>query len=313
MTVVVSLLNGLEKVLRNWQVVILLVVVQLTAAVLMSSPLAVLVHQQWDHSLVGEHAGLQDADPGFERTVWEENLVSRIFLLRGIYGGFQLWVAALVYIAISLLILAGVLPLYTGLDLKFSWERFWTNASRYFRSFLGLALIAALLFWAADFASVTLDAFIADAVAGSDDEPMVFLTSVVITGGFRFIVFGLIVLVFQYAKAIAASEGLRNIFYLTRKAFTFVSRYFFGAALLFVILSLLELGINALDVAVWYYVLPGSEFWVHMTWLAAVTVLLVIIKLAFLAGAMKFFDETQRRTDDRWRVQLDSGSYGAAY
>jgi hypothetical protein len=312
-TFLFALVKGIEKVVRNWQVIVLLLIVQITLACLLAAPMGATLHKQWDHSMIGRQLATDGMDPGLYRSIWDETKAIHGGHLGVTYDSLLMWLAGILYVIVCILIIAGALPLYTGLDLKFTWDRFWVNASRYFRSYVGLAILAGILFFAADFAALTVDSLIAEAGANSDDEPMVFLTGVVLTGGFRFLLFGLIVLVFQYAKVVAAAESLRNIIYLVRKAFSFVSRHFLTAVLLFICLGLIDLGINALDTAVWYYLMPGLEIWIQWSWLIAVTALLVIVKLSMLSCQLQLFVEIRRRSGDRWRVQLDSDSYATEY
>ena len=267
-------------------------------------------HLQWDHSLVGDQLG---AHPGMESAVWDEVLIANAGRMDAIYGPALMLGAGAVYVLLSLLAVAGALPLYAGLDLKFNWERFWSDASRYFRPFLGLAVVAAFLFLAADWAAELVDALIAESVAGSNDEPMLFTSSVLLSGGLRFGLFALIVMVFQYAKAIAAARQVRNIFFLVRRAFAFVSRHFLAALLLFSMFCLLELGINALDIAVWHFLLPGADTLAQWAWLAFVTALLVVNKLAFFAGQLLFYTETRRRADEHGSISIAEADYAAEY
>jgi hypothetical protein len=305
----ITLLQGLAKAFRYWQPILLLVVVQLLLAWMMAWPLAVEMHARWDHSTITENL---DKLPAMRGMVLDELLSAEKESLDRNLSPLFTSLTGVVYILFSMLALAGILPLYVGLDLKFNWDRFWVNASRYFRPFIGLAIIAALLFWAADLASGVLNTLVNEALAGSDDEFSIFVTGVVVTAGFRFLMFALIVLVFQYAKVIAAAEGLRNIIYLVRKGLWFVSRHFVIALMLFSLLGLIEFGVTALDAAVWYYVLPGADGIVGWIWLALVSFLLVGVKLSFFSSQLLYYVEATRRASDGVRVELDTGSYEPA-
>ena len=311
MLVLIALIKGLAKAFRNWQAIAMLALVQLLLAWLIAAPLTSELHERWDNSMLpgAEPAALPQADT----VAWDEALISRESELGGIYNSLVLPVTGLAYILFSALVLAGVLPLFSGLDLKFNWDRFWGNASRFFRPFVGLALIAALLFWAADTAALVLDDLVNDALAGNDDEASVFITGVLVTGAFRFLLFAMLVMVFQYAKAVAATEGLRNIIYLTRKAVSFVSRHFVTALMLFILLGAIEFGVLALDAAVWHFALPGADAAFAWAWLVVVTVLLVGLKLSFYASQLLLYVEISRRTSEGVRVDLDTGQYNAAY
>ena len=313
MTVVLSLAKGISKALRNWQVIALLVLVQLVVAFLLSVPLSSVLHQRWDRSLIGAQLASEGVDAGMERTVWDETLYGDRGHLHGLYSDLFMWVSGLVYALVCVLVIAGALPLYSGLDLKFSWDRFWANASRYFRPFFFLAIFAALLFWAADFGTVVVDSLMAEAGAGSDDEPMLFLTNVILTGGLRFLLFGFVVLVFQYAKVVAAAEQVRNIVYLIHKAFVFVGRHFLSAVLLFLVLSILELGVCAVDVAVWSYLLPRFDLAIRLAWLVLITVVLVVLKLSFFACQLNLYVDIRRRSGGLWRVGTETSRYAVEY
>lgn len=306
MTIVYSLLKGISRVLGNWRVIALLTLVQLVAAWLLAAPLGAELHARWDHSLAGEQL---DAMPGMEISLWDEILITKQQQFEGVYNVTFIVIAGLCYLMFSLLVISGALPLYAGLDLKFSWDRFWANASRYFRPFVGLAIVAALLFLAADLGAEIMNSVLSDAVATSDDEPTIFFTSVLLAGAFRFMLFALIVLVFQYAKAIAAAEGLRNIIYLIRKALGFVARHFLSVLLLFAILGAIEISVTALDAGVWHFLMPDAEGWMAWSWVVVITALLVTIKLSFLACQLHLYNETLRHADEQGRIHLSIESY----
>ena len=310
MTLLYSLVGGFMKALRYWQVVALLAALQLAAAWLLAVPFASELHRQWDHSLVGDQLG---AHPWMESAVWDEALIANAARMDAVYGPPMMFGAGAAYVLLSLLAVAGALPLYAGLDLKFNWERFWSDASRYFRPFLGLAVAAALLLLAADWAAELVDAFVAEAVADSNDEPTLFASRVLLNGGVRFGLFALIVMVFQYAKAIAAARQVRNLLFLIRRAFAFVSRHFLAALLLFSLFCLLELGINAMDAAAWHFLLPGADTPAQWAWVAFVTALLVVNKLAFFAGQLLFYTETRQRADEHGRISVVATDYDTEY
>lgn len=54
---------GIAKVLRYWQVVLLIVILQLFAGWLLAYPLTSSMHATWDHSLMGEHVARGDFLP----------------------------------------------------------------------------------------------------------------------------------------------------------------------------------------------------------------------------------------------------------
>ena len=308
MILLVTLLKGLAKALRYWQPIALLVLLQLVLAWLMASPLASEMHRAWDHSTISDDL---ERLPAMQGIAVDELMLAGQSRYEANYNPLFMAIAGVIIILCSMLVLAGVLPLYSGLDLKFNWDRFWLNASRYFRPFIGLAILAALLFWAADLASELVDALVDDALAGSDDEFTLFVTGTLVTGAFRFLLFSLIVLVFQYAQVIAAAEGLRNIIYLTRKAFGFVSRFFVVALVLFSLLGMIEFGIVALDAAVWHYLLPGAESLFGWGWIVLVMILLTAVKLSFFSSQVLLYTEISRRASEGVRVELDSGNYEA--
>ena len=310
MIVLIPLLKGFVKTLRNWQVIAVLVLVQLIGAWLMAMPLTSEFHRAWDHSLLAEDSA---ARPELAGAALDEVLIERHEFLGAMYSPTFIAMSGLAYVLFSLMVLAGALPLYSGLDLKFSWDRFWANASRYFRPFVGLAIIAAVAFWAAAAAADLFEGAVKDALIGNNDEASVFITGVLVTGAFRFIIFSLVMMIFQYAKVIAAAEGLRNIIYLTRRAVVFVLRNFVVALVLFSLLGAIEVGIVALDSAVWHFVMPGAGNAVSLTWLVLMTAMLITVKLSFFSSQLLLFDEISRRASDGVRVDLDSRQYEAAY
>jgi hypothetical protein len=302
----ITLLKGMGKAFRYWQPVVLLVLVQLALAWIIAWPLASEMHARWDHSTISQNL---DTLPAMRGMVLDELLSAKRESLAPVYTPLFMSLAGIVYLLLSMLVLAGLLPLYSGLDLKFNWDRFWVNASRYFRPFIGLAIIATLLFWAADMASELVNSMVNDALASTNDEFSVFVTGVLVTGAFRFLLFSLIVLVFQYAKVIAAAEGLRNIIYLVRRAFWFVSRYFVIAVVVFSLLGLIEFSVIAIDAAVWHYLLPGVEDFVCWFWVALVSFVLIALKLSFFSSQLLLYMEVSRRAAEGVRVDLDTGSY----
>jgi len=308
--VLIPLLKGLVKTLRNWQVIAVLVLVQLIGAWLMAMPLTSEFHRAWDHSLLAEDGAER---PELASAAVDEVLIERHEFLGAMYSRTFIAMSGLAYVLFSILMLAGALPLYSGLDLKFSWDRFWANASRYFRPFVGLAVIAAVAFLAAGATADLFEGAVKDALIGNNDEASVFITGVLVTGAFRFIIFSLVVMVFQYAKVIAAAEGLRNIIYLIRRAVVFVLRNFVVALVLFSLLGAIEVGIVALDSAVWNFVLQDAESAVSLTWLVLMTAMLITVKLSFFSSQLLLFDEISRRASDGVRVDLDSRQYEAAY
>lgn len=310
MNLIFSLVAGFAKVLRGWQAAALLALLQLVLAFLLSSPMAAEMHGRWDSSLVDENLASR---PQLQSTVWEEALPAGRELSGTLLSRPYLFAFAVIYIVLNILVLAGVVPLYTGLDLKFTWDRFWVNASRYFRVYIGLAVLAALLFWAADLSIGLFEDVVEEALAASDDEPMIFVTRLLVSGGLRLFVFSLIVLVFQYAKVISAAEEIRNVIYLVRRAFFFISRYFVSVFLLFAILSLLDLGLAAADVAIWYFALPDLAPPLHWAWLIGSTLLMVTIKLSFYACQLLLFVETLRRADDKGRISSYSDELTVNY
>lgn len=306
MFLLISIVSGIAKVFRYWQVVFLFVLVQLFFAWIFAVPLNSALHEAWDHSLIGSQAA---ADSSLQRVAWDELIAGDAASLGAVYSFSYMVLLGFGYLVVSVLFVGGALPLYGGFDLKFNWERFWGNASKYFRPFVGLAIIAALLFLVANLASTLVDDMLADAMVDSNDEPSIFITNVLVTGGFRFLFFSLIVMIFQYAKVIAATEHLRNVVYLTMKAFSFVTRNFLRVLVLFLLLALLEFGINALDVGVWFFLLAGQDTWVLTAWLVFITTLLIIVKLSFLSCQLTFYCEMRRRVEETGAIRIGDSNY----
>lgn len=297
---------GIAKVLRYWQVALLIVVLQLFAGWLLAFPLTSAMHETWDHSLLGEHVARGDFLPSVavgELLVHTGNEMSALYRLPFMiaFGG--------AYLVIQIFIIAGLLPLYSGLDLKFNWDRYWSDAARYFRPFLGLAIVAMFFFYGAHLLSTATLNLVTESVAGSNDEAAVFVSTVLFTTGFRFLLFSLVVMVFQYAKIISASEQLRNIIYLVRRAFAFVARNFLRALLLFFMLGLLEMGITAMDVAVWHYMLQDAGVVAQWIWIAVVTAALTMARLAFFSAQSVFFNEARRKESEAGSIRVSSGTY----
>lgn len=306
MVLLFTILAGLIKVLRYWQVLVLLVALQLGAAWLLGSPFATSIHTGWDHSLIADQLAAQNLQPV---TAWDEMLVGNAGTMALVYNTPQMLASGLAYLLISIFILAGALPLYSGLDLKFNWDRLWADAARYFRPFLGLAIIAAAFYFMLNSLTVIIDGMVAESMMNSDDELANFVSGVIFTGGLRFALFALVVMVFQYAKIVAASDQLRNVIYLVRRAFIFVSRHFVMAILLFFVIALVEFGITAMDLAVWHYLLPGSATWVQWTWLVVSTFLLVMVKMSYFSCQLMYYIESKRRETESSGVRLSSSSF----
>lgn len=309
MVLLFTLLTGLIKVLRYWQVLILLVALQLCAAWLLGSPFATSIHTSWDHSMI---AGQLNAQNIQQVTAWDEMLTGNATTMSLVYNTPQMLASGLAYLLISIFILAGTLPLYSGLDLKFNWDRLWADAARYFRPFLGLALIAGFFYFLINSFTVFVDGMVAESMSTSDDELANFVSGALFTGGLRFLLFALVVMLFQYAKIVAATDQLRNVIYLIRRAFIFVSRHFIMAILLFSVLALVEFGFNAMDLAVWHYLLPGSATWVQWTWLIVSTFLLMMMKMSYFACQLMYFVESKRRENESGSVRLSSSSFADA-
>lgn len=295
--------RGLAKVFRYWQIVVLLAVVQIFAAWLLAAPLASTMHHQWDHSLIGSQLTLR-AD--MKTLAVDELIVGHSVGLQGFYNTTFMFIAALGYILFNIWVIAGALRLYSGLDLKFNWDRFWSDASRFFRPFIGLAIIAAAMYFIADTISVGVNNLVADSLRNSNDEAANFLTGIVFTGALRFLLFYFVLLVFDYAKAISAAEQLRNVLYVMRSTVTFVSRNFFKVLVLFAILGLLEFGITALDVAVWQSFLTGADQVLRWGWLVLITLLLTAVKLGFLSCQLVYYVETSRRESESGGIRISS-------
>lgn len=255
MTILINFVSGLAKVLRYWQVIVLMVLVQIFAGWLLASPLSLSMHSQWDHSLMSIQV---QENPNINSALIDELLIQDSSQMEPIYKLPMMLVGGGGYLLFSIFLLAGALPLYSGLDLKFNWDRFWMDAARYFRPFIGLALIAFVLFLGVDYLANGVKDLVAKATAGSNDEASLFVSNVILVDGLRYFLFALVVLVFQYAKIVSASEQLRNIIYLVRQSFTFVIRNFFNVILLFIIISIVDFGICALDLAVWHYMIPDA-------------------------------------------------------
>lgn len=303
MILLITFFKGLAKVFRYWQIVALLAIIQIFAAWLLAAPLVTAVHQQWDHSLIGSQLGLV---AGMKVMVYDELLIGHSADLNGFYSTAFMFVVALGYILFNIWVVAGALRLYSGLDLKFNWDRFWSDASRFFRPFVGLAIIAAAMYFIVDTISVGVNNLVADSLRNSNDETANFLTGVVFTGGLRFLLFYFVLMVFDYAKAISAAEQLRNVIYVMRSTISFVARNFLKVLALFAILGLLEFGIASLDVAAWQYFLADAGQELRWGWLILITLLLSAVKLGFLSCQLVYYVETRRRESESGGIRISS-------
>jgi hypothetical protein len=241
--------------------------------------------------------------------VQDELLIASESSMEVIYRQPYFIVSGLGYLFVSMFILAGLLPLYAGLDLKFNWDRFWSDAARFIKPFIGLAIISVAFFALADLLSSITRSFVIESLANSNDEPVIFVSTILFTHALRFILFALVVMIFQYAKIISATEQLRNVIYLIRHAFSFVGRFFLKAIILYAILSALEFGVLILDISVWHYMLPKTDMWIQLLWIITATLLFVIVKFCFFACQSLFYEETRRVESESGSIRLGDSSY----
>lgn len=295
MSIIINFLSGVAKVLRYWQVIVLMVIAQLFAGWLLASPLSLSMHNSWDHSLIN---GAVAQNQVLTSTVVDELLIKNSDQMESIYKLPMMLVGGGGYLLFSIFLLAGAMPLYSGLDLKFNWDRFWSDAARYFRPFVGLAAIAFILFFGADYLANGVKNVVASSTAGSNDEASLFVSNVILVDGLRYFLFALIMLVFQYAKIVSAAEQLRNIIYLIRRSFSFVIKHFFKVILLFSVICLVDMGISALDMAVWQYMIADMGIGVQWFWLIFSTFLFGVIKFTYLAAQMVNFLDIKRRVSE---------------
>ena len=314
MSIIINFLSGIAKVLRYWQVIVLMVLVQIFAGWLLASPLSLSMHESWDQSLIHQNMA---ADPALASTVLDELLIKDSSHIESIYKLPMMLVGGGGYLLFSIFLLAGAMPLYSGLDLKFNWDRFWSDAARYFRPFIGLALISFVLFVGADYLAAGIRDLVSNATANSNDEASLFVSNVILVDGLRYFLFALIVLVFQYAKIVSAAEQLRNIIYLVRRSFSFVIRHFFKVFLLFLVISIIDAGICALDHAVWNYMIPDMGIEVQWVWLIVSTFIFGVVKFTYFAAQMVNFLDIRRRTSESAGIRgaslRNSGAYTSGY
>lgn len=290
---------------RYWNVIVLFVLVQLLFGWLFSQPLVVEMNSQWSHSLLPAEAGEHGI---LAASLWDELLIAISGGMDLYFSPFFLGGMALLYILVSMFLLAGTLPLYSGLDLKFNWERFLSDGARLFQPFLGLAVISVLLFVAADFASDSVRTLIQDSLADSNDEASKFISGVLFTGLLRFLLFSLVILLFQYAKIISASEQLRSVFYLLKNALSFFSRHFLLVLALFALVGVLELLFILLDTAVWHFMIPEESIVIRLIWLIASSSTFVFLKLLYFATQTMAYKEIKRTEYEANSVQEVSRS-----
>ena len=307
MQLLVTVISGFIKVWRYWQVLLILVVVQLFAAWLISVPMGETMQEQWDYSLIGE----QLSESGIlQSTVYEEFIIGNAGQMQNIYNKEIMIVYGVLLAIFSVFVLAGALPLYCGLDLKFHWDRLWSDSARFFKAFLGLSIISAIFLWLVHLLSNTINDLVANAIVNNNDELTVFITGTLFTNGLRFLLFSLIVMVFQYAKIASASEQLRNLIYLVTRAFSFVGRHFLKVLILFVMINILDIGMNLLDHAVWHYWIADSDIIVQWIWIIFVTIVLVSIKLSYFSSQLILYVETRRKESETGGVRISGGSGG---
>jgi hypothetical protein len=304
--IILTVVSGIGKVLRYWQAILLLAVVQLFAAWILANPLTSTIHDTWDHSMIVDSVTAGNMPLS---VVQDELLISSDSSMEIIYHRTLFIVTGLGYLFVSMFILAGLLPLYAGLDLKFNWDRFWSDAARFYKPFIGLAIISIAFYAAADFISNTTRSFVIDSLANSNDEAIVFIATVLFTHALRFILFALVVMIFQYAKIISATEQLRNVIYLIRRAFSFVGKFFLKIIILYAILSVLEFGVLLLDISVWHYMLAKTDMWIQLLWIVVATLLFVVVKFSFFACQSILYEETRRVESESGSIRLGDSSY----
>jgi len=280
------------RVLRYWNVILLLTIVQLAIGWIMSLPMAHSFGEAWNFSLLPS----QMQEQGFSATLaYQEVLTGAIVQQGNFYSVTMISILALLYLACVIFIIAGTLPLYGGLDLKFNWERFLSDGARFFRPFLLLAIISLLFFWLADVITTSITDLVNDSLAESNDEATIFFSGLIFTNVLRFIVFSLMVMIFQYAKIAGAVEQLRNILYLLRRSAGFISKHLLQVLAVFAIITILDVLVHLLDKAIWYYMTPGDSLLIQSIWLIISTALLVFIKLVFFGAQVQLYGETRRR------------------
>jgi hypothetical protein len=292
MATIITILIGFFKAFRYWHVIVFTVLIQLAFGWLLAFPMVSVMEQQWDHSMLP----LQIEGSGFTQAmVFDELLNNNFSAISNSYQSPLFLFIGISFILISTFILAGLLPLYFGLDLKFNWDRFWSDGARSFRSFLALIVIAIPFFVLADFISNLADKYLILPLAVGNSEAAQFVTVAILSNGFRFFLFALVVILFQYAKIVSASQQLRNVFYLIRNAFTFVGKHFFRIILIFLILAILDQGLFMLDTVIWTYLVQDAGVGFQWAWLLISSFLMIFMKFSYFACQGMLYVELKRR------------------
>lgn len=295
MQIFLFLISGFRKTFRYWNVIILLTVIQLLFSWFFALPMIEAFDQQWSSSLLPS----QMADHGMMPSLAVSELFINVSQQMSNHYSSGLFIAVgLFYLIVCMFVLAGSLPLYSGLDLKFNWERFLSDGARLFRPFLGLAVISVLFFVLADLISASVNEVVHQSMADSNDEASMFIIGVLFNTLLRYFLFSMVVMIFMQAKICSASEQLRNVIYVIRRAVSFVIKHLLSVLSLFLLVALLEFLIVMLDVSIWHYMLAESSFVVQLVWLVFSTMLLVTIKLLYFASQSQLYNETKRIEND---------------
>lgn len=237
--------TGLVEASRNWRMVVLLVVVSILVATPVAIPIAGLVAQTTAFRPVADHLLSDNLDVTWLTDLFNEQLAGASLTSFAAQLGWTLLFAVVMYLVSNVLFTGGLLEVLSSRDGQFTMRRFWAGAGTYFWRFVrlwGISLAA--------YAAIFVVYFVVLGVIGHAESTATTEASGAIkrwmATGLLVVAFGLVNLVFVYAKIGTVINGSQKMVRETVRASRIVVRNFLSISSLYVLIAVLGVAAFAL-------------------------------------------------------------------
>lgn len=236
--VLTSFKIGLVQASRNWRMVVLLVVVSILVATPVAIPIAGLVAQTTAFRPVADHMLSDNLDVTWLADLFNEQLAGASLTSFMAQLGWTLIFAAVMYLVSNVLFTGGLLEVLSTRDATFTMRRFWAGAGTYFWRFVRLWGISLAVYAAIFVVYFIVLGVIGQAESTATTEAPGAIKKWVATG-VLVVAFGLVNLVFVYARIGTVINGSRKMVRETVRASSIVARNFLSISSLYVLVAVL--------------------------------------------------------------------------
>ncbi len=242
---------GLRTVGRFWQILLLLFVINLAAALLLSMPLRGFMYETVGHRIAADEIAF---NMNFEYIT--DLLINYSDAFGSIYSSPFILTAIALYLLIGAFLAGGVLGTFNSAD-KFSFRSFFGYSGTYFWAFFRLLLIALLFFVVIVLIYMGIGKGFSALMKDSPNEPLVFALFVIRQAIFLFLFF-LVTMVFDYAKIRTVVKSERSMWRVALGSFSFVFRHLGKTLGLYYLVGIVGVALFAIYFSLGHYLIPAT-------------------------------------------------------